>query len=167
MQPQDLDWVIDGDHAAVDREAAVGDHVGEIARGDRAIELAGISRRTNGRERLAVELGVDGLGFFLKFEVARFELHAAALEILAVLIGGAQGLALRQQEVAGKAVFDGDDIAHLAEAADTFEQDHLHENSMSWLRRVRCGWSKTSRRQRDRRRDNASAQMKDCFRDPE
>ncbi len=63
---------------------------------------------------------------FLSLEIVGLELGALALEHLAVVFGGAQRFLLRQQEVAGVAVLDGDDVAHLAELADALKQDDLH-----------------------------------------
>src|SRR5262249_14270614 len=37
-----------------------------------------------------------------------------------------QRLALGQEEIAGKAVFDAYDLAHLAEFRDAFQQDYFH-----------------------------------------
>ena len=53
----------------------------------------------------------------------------SASKRLRVVLGGAERLALRQEEVAGIAVADADDIAHLAEAGDAFEKDDLHGDS--------------------------------------
>src|SRR5205085_12505243 len=47
-------------------------------------------------------------------------------ELGAVVLRGAQRLALRQQEIACEAVFHAHDFAHLSELADAFEQDHFH-----------------------------------------
>ena len=66
------------------------------------------------------------LGFRLALEVARLELAALAFELLLVGLVGAQRLALRQQEIAGKAVLDLDGIAHLAEAGNAFEKNDFH-----------------------------------------
>ena len=68
----------------------------------------------------------DGVGLFLQFEVARFQLHLHAFELGAVILGGAQRLALREQEIARETVLDADDFAHLTELGDAFEQDHFH-----------------------------------------
>ena len=62
-------------------------------------------------------------------QVAGFELRLLGLEIFAVGLGGAQGLLLRQQEIAGEAVLDPHFVAHLAELLDPFEQNHLHGRS--------------------------------------
>ena len=73
-----------------------------------------------------VELGRDGLGLGFELEIAGLELGLVALEALAIGLGGAQGLALGEQVVAGEAVLDVDDIAHLSEAPDALEQNDLH-----------------------------------------
>ena len=56
----------------------------------------------------------------------REALGAPALELLQRHLGGAAGLALRNQEIAGVTVLDLDDIAELAEIGQLLEQDHLH-----------------------------------------
>ena len=98
----------------------------DVARRDRAVELAGVAGGADQDEALAFDLGGNGFGFFLVLQVGGFELGAAAVEHLLVFFGGAQGLFLRQQEVAGVPVLDVDDVAHLAEAADTLEKNNLH-----------------------------------------
>ena len=65
-------------------------------------------------------------GFLLDLEVAGLELGALGLEHLGVPFGGAQGLAARQQEIAGEAVLDADPFAHLAELRHAFEQNDFH-----------------------------------------
>ena len=127
MDAKRLDRPVEHDLAAVDAEAAGGDDLGDVARGHRAVELAGVAGLPDGEEGLAVELGRHGLGFLLQLEVARLELGAVLLEARQVLLGGAQRLLLRQQEIARIAVLDVDDVAHLAEAADALEKDDLHE----------------------------------------
>ena len=102
------------------------DRVGEVAGRDRAVELAGLAGLADDDEGLAVELRGDRCGLALALEVAGLELGALGFEALGVVLGGAERLALGQQEVAGIAVADADDVAHLAEAGDAFEQDHLH-----------------------------------------
>ena len=74
----------------------------------------------------AVELGGDLLGLALGFEVAGFKLRALVLEALHVRGRRAKRLALRQQEVAGVALLDVHDLAHLAEFRDAFEKYDFH-----------------------------------------
>ena len=112
--------------AAADGEAAGRHRVGEVAGRHRAVELAGLAGLADDDEGLAVELRGDRSGLALALEVAGFELGALGFEPLGVVLGGAERLALRQKEVAGIAVADADDVAHLAEAGDAFEQNDLH-----------------------------------------
>jgi hypothetical protein len=128
MQAERLDGALEDDLAAIDGEAAGGDRLGNVARGDGAVELTGIAGRADGDEGLAVELRGNGLGFLLQLEVVRLELGALALEVSAVLRRGAQRLLLRQQDVARVSVLDVDDVAHLAEAADALQENDFHDN---------------------------------------
>ena len=70
---------------------------------------------------LAVDFGADLAGLALHLEIFRLQLGLHAFEARLVVGGRAQGLAARQQEIAGKAVFHAHDVAHLAELADAFE----------------------------------------------
>src|SRR5262249_17344184 len=54
------------------------------------------------------------------------KLRALALEALAIGLRGAERLALREKIVAGEAVLDVDDVAHLSEAPDALKKDDLH-----------------------------------------
>ena len=65
-------------------------------------------------------------GFAFHFKIAGLKLGLHLVEPLLVVGGRPQGLAAREQKVAGKAVLDAHDVAHLAELADTLEQDHFH-----------------------------------------
>ena len=57
----------------------------------------------------------------------RFSIEARSdFEPLAVGFGGAQRLVLRQEEVAGVAVLDGDFVADVAGLADALEQNDFH-----------------------------------------
>src|SRR5262249_21356016 len=109
-----------------DRKTLVGHQRGDVAWRHRAVKLAAFGRLAQYREVLAVELLGDLLGLALELEVARLELDLHGLEARLVLLGGAQRLATGEEEIAGKAVLDAHDLAHLAELADTFEQDHFH-----------------------------------------
>ena len=56
----------------------------------------------------------------------------------AVVLGGAQRLALRQQEIAREPVLDADDFTHLAELGDAFEQNDFHFglSVVCWVRGI-------------------------------
>ncbi len=125
-QAKRLDRLVEHDLVAVDREAAFGDDGSDIARRDRAVELAGVAGSADQNERLAVQLGGDRFGVRLVREVIGLELGTAAFEHLLVVFGGAQRLLLRQQIIAGVTVLDVDDVAHLSEAANTLKKNNLH-----------------------------------------
>src|SRR5262245_43818257 len=126
VEAEGLDRLVEHRLPAVDAEATGGDDLDDVARRHRAVELTGVAGLTNGSEALALELGGHCLRLLLQFEVARFQLGAVRFEALEVLLCGAQRLLLRQQEVAGIAVLDVDDIAHLPEAADALQKYDLH-----------------------------------------
>src|SRR5208283_630934 len=63
----------------------------------------------------------------LELMVARLEIGSLGLELLLVRLGRAQGLAARQQEVAGVAVLDFDGLAHAAELADALQKNNVHD----------------------------------------
>ncbi len=104
--------------------------------------MAGLAGLADDDERLAGEAGRDLLGLRLPLKVARLELVTLGLELLAVGIVGAQRLALRQQEIAGEAVADADDVSHLAEAGDALEKDDFHG---SYSVRVMIMWKGRAR----------------------
>src|SRR5262249_32320738 len=64
--------------------------------------------------------------------VARFDLGAAALEHLAVGVGGAERLLLRQQVIASVAVTDAHFLADAAKIFDAFKQGDLHGPACYW-----------------------------------
>ena len=109
-----LDRVGEVDLAAGDGEAVGAQRLGDVARADRAVELAGFARLADDDDGLAVEARGDAGGRFAALGVALFDRGALDLELLAVGFGGAQRLVLRQQEVAGVAVLDGDFVADVA-----------------------------------------------------
>ena len=107
-------------------EAAGFDHAGDVAGRDRAIELAAVAGLADQQEGLAVQLLGDGFGVLLAVQIMGFQLDLLGLEIFPVRLGGAQGLLLGQQEIAGETVLDADFVAHLAQLLDAFEQNDLH-----------------------------------------
>jgi hypothetical protein len=131
VQAERLDRAVEQDLAALDGNAACRHDLGDVARADRAVELAAVAGLADDDEAFAGELAGDGFGFRFQFEIAGLELRALALEALAVGRGGSERLALRQQEIAGEAVLDGHHVAHLAKPADALKKDHLHG---------RCSW---------------------------
>ena len=57
---------------------------------------------------------------------ARLQFALHRLESRAIGVGGAQRLAARQQEIAGKTVLDANNVAHLAQSGDALQEDHFH-----------------------------------------
>jgi hypothetical protein len=76
-----------------------------------------------------VDLLRDLARFALGLEVVGLEFGLHAVELGAVVRGGAQRLAALEQKVAGKPVLDADDFAHLAELGDAFQQNDFHFRS--------------------------------------
>jgi hypothetical protein len=107
VQAQFLDRTAEGDLLAVEAEAVFGGRVGGVTGGDGAIERAASEAERMMTNCCPSSLRGQRLGLFLGFEVARLELCLAVLERLDVGVVGAQGLFLRQKEVAGVAVLDG------------------------------------------------------------
>src|SRR6185312_15592443 len=99
-----LDGLVERHLGAADREAALGDGLGDVARRNRAVELAAVARLAQQCEGLAFELPGNLLGFGLALQVAGLELRLLGLEVFAVGLVGAQGLLLGQEVVAGEAV---------------------------------------------------------------
>jgi len=64
------------------------------------------------------------------FEVARFQLGLFSLETGHIGRVHPQGFALWQQKVAGIAVLDGYDLAHLTEFCHAFEKNDIHDMSL-------------------------------------
>src|SRR5690606_32650501 len=126
-----LDRSLELDLATADLEACFVQNLGDVARGDRTIELAGFSSGANNDELLSVELLSNGFSFLLTLKVAGLELDALRFELLAVGFVGTKSLALGQQEVTRKAVLDLDHVAHLPEAGNTFQENDVHFRFLS------------------------------------
>src|SRR6185437_15018903 len=135
-EAQRLDRFLQHDLAAGDGEARCRHRVREIARRDRAVELAALARLTDQHDLEAVELLRDLLGFALARQVLRFELRALLLEIGKVLFRRAQRLFLRQEEVARIARAHLHDLTHLAEILDPLEEDHIQHVSLALAQSV-------------------------------
>jgi hypothetical protein len=88
--------------------------------------MAGFGGLADHHETLAIELFGHLLGLALELEIARLEMRLHRLEFGAVVLGRAQRR-LRQQEIAGEPVLDADDLTHLAELCDPFEQNDFHD----------------------------------------
>jgi hypothetical protein len=133
----DVDLVLaDGLDRGIEQHlaAADGDAIGlegrdDVADADRSEQLAGFGSLTQHDHVAAVDLLRDLRRFALGLEVVGLELGLHAVELGAVVGGGAQRLAALEQKVAGKPVLDADDFAHLTELGNAFQQDDFHFNS--------------------------------------
>ena len=117
--------LVSGSYALEERPGSLGIEAWNESR-NLARRITAITAEGPGRLDLAVELFGNLLRLGLALEIARLELGALALELLLVGFVGAQSLAFGQQEVASVPVLHVDDIAHLAETADTLQKNNLH-----------------------------------------
>src|SRR5262249_22572888 len=116
---------------------AGGQNPNNVAWRYRSVKLASFGGLADDGEALPVESGAHLLGIALEFEIARLQLALHGLESGAIVLGGTQRLALRQQKIACEAVLDAHDFAHLAELGHAFEQNDFHFRSPSdvWMGR--------------------------------
>ena len=119
------------DLVAVDLQVHGFASLGDVPRGDRAVEIAAFGSLPDDDDGESLNFGGDGFGLLLALEVAGFDLGPVALEAGAVLGRGAGRLAPRQKIVARVAVLDLDQIAHLAQALHPFEKHDLHGGPLS------------------------------------
>src|SRR5262249_31579203 len=134
MQAERLDRRIEHHLVARHREARLAERLGDIARRDRAVELAALAGLTDQDDALPVELLGHRLGLLLELEIARLDLAALRLEALAVGLRGPQRLAARQQEIARKPVLDAHHIADLSELGDPLQQNDFHDGLLRYVR---------------------------------
>ena len=121
-----LDGLFHHHLVAGDGEAGLGHRLGDIARGNGSEELTHFRSGANHADGEAVHLAGFGLCLATAGQVVSFTLGLFGFETLEVVLVGAKGLALRQQEVAGVARLHLHDIAHLAELLDAFKQNDFH-----------------------------------------
>ena len=126
-----LDRRVQHDLAAADGDAIGLERCDDVAHRNRTEQLAGFGSLTQHDDVAAVDLLRDLGCFALRLEVAGLEVGLHALELGAIVRGGAQRLAALEQKIAGKAVLDADDFAHLAELGDAFQQNDFHIDSPS------------------------------------
>ena len=114
------------DFRLLDRHAGGGQGVGDVARADRAVQLA-FGRGVGGDgHRRAFELGLAAFGAFQLGLGLGFVLGTLGFELGQVPSGGRHGLALRDQEVAAVARLHVDLVAEVAEVGDFLQEDQLH-----------------------------------------
>ena len=114
---------------AVERDAVGLERDDDVTHRDRAEQLAGFGRLTDHDDVLALDLLGDLGRLALGLEVASLEIGLHAVVLGAVVGGGAQRLAALEQEIAGIAVANLHDFAHLAELAHAFQQNDFHIRS--------------------------------------
>src|SRR5579883_128333 len=131
VETERLDRPLQYDLAAADREARLGDALRNVARRNGAVELSALAGLADDHHREPLELRCHLLGLALAREVLRLELSALGLEIGEIVLGRAQRLLLRQEEVAGVAGSHIDHLAHLAELLDPLQQNDLHHGRAS------------------------------------
>src|SRR5882672_9503841 len=73
-------------------------------------------------------LGADALGFLATLEAQNLERLTLRFEVGDVVLGGAQRLLLRQQEVAGVTGLHLHHVAHLTELGHALQQDDVHRH---------------------------------------
>lgn len=126
VDAQRLDRRIQHDLRAGNRSAAGRHDVGDVAGRDRTVELTALAGLADHDEAFAVDRFTSRGSFRSAFGVTLFQRFAFGFETGQVGFGGAQRLFLRQQEVAGEAVFDSDFIADMAVPANALEQNDFH-----------------------------------------
>jgi hypothetical protein len=128
VRAQRLDRLVELDLAALDLHTRGVGRIGNVARGDRAVELQGLGGLANEGDLEALHLVGDLLGLAAALEVLGLQHVPLRFEVGDVVFGGAQRLLLRQQVVAGKARLHLHHVAHLAELGYALEQDDVHRH---------------------------------------
>ena len=129
VDAQALDRRVQDDLRALDLAAFGLDGLGDVATGDRTVQVTGFTGLTDHDVGLAVDLVGDLLCFGLVLLVALLDGGAVEFERFEVGRGRATSLVARQQVVTSEAVLDGDDVADGAEVLDAFQQNDLHLTS--------------------------------------
>ena len=101
---------------------------------------------------LGTSVGGDRLGAFTILGVAQVAGPAHRRRLGDGAVGGDEGVALRQQEVAGVAVGDLDDVAALAKTLAIGAEDDLHAHASTVSSLSTCGHRRRHRPGRPRRR---------------
>ena len=126
MKANHFDRIQKFDLMVINRKTGFSYAAGNIAGTDRAIKLTGISGLTHHDNFLAIEFFADFLRFGFLLKVLSLQLAALTFEMFFVFSGCCDRFFLRQQIVTGKARLNGDDITHLAELFNSFQQNNFH-----------------------------------------
>src|SRR5665213_1000232 len=130
VETERLDRLVERDLPARDRESRGGHRVGDVARRHGAVKLAALAGLADDGDGDAVERLGHFLGFALALEIGGFELRPPGLEIGQIVLGRAQRLFLRQQEIAGEAGLHLHDLPHLTELLDALEEDDFDRHGL-------------------------------------
>ncbi len=117
--------MLEHDLLARDGEPGLGAGVGDVARGDRAVETARFAGLADDHRGQSADAFRHPLRLFPALDVLRLELCPLDFEAGTVVLARADCLLLRQQPVARVAGADPHDVAHLAEILDPLQQDHF------------------------------------------
>ncbi len=102
------------------------EHLDQVAHRDRAVELAGVRRLSDQRQRDAVDRLRILLGLAAARGVVRHDPLAIGFEYLAIGFVGTKRFLVGKEKVAGEPVLHLHHIADAAELLDAFQQDHIH-----------------------------------------
>ena len=114
--------------------------LGNVAGGNRTVELTHFAGLTNDDDDLTVKLLGNAAGGCLGLLVTLFNCGALGAELLEIALRGAQCLAAWQEEVAGITVLDADDIAELSEIWNAFEKNNVHGSVLFCKLEIRGEW---------------------------
>ena len=104
--------------------------IGDIARRNRAIKLAAVACLAEHDEPQALELLCYSFSFLLAVQVRGLKLSALLIEARHIIFCGAKSLALRRRKLRAITVAYFYDVAHLAEAANSFQENNLHGGAL-------------------------------------
>src|SRR5581483_3617641 len=102
------------------------DGLDDVRGGHRAEEAAGVARAHGEPHLEPLELALDLVGLLQRLDLADLASPADRVDVLLAALGPADGVAARDQVVAGVAVLDLDDVAGGTEAGDLVGEDDLH-----------------------------------------
>jgi hypothetical protein len=140
VEAECLDRCVQHNLVAVNGVALDGKLLGNVAGGNRTVELAHFASLTDDDDDLTVKLLGNAAGGCLGLLVTLFNCGALGAELFEIALCGAQCLAAWQEEVAGIAVLDADDIAELAEIWNAFEKNNVHGSVLFCNLEIRGEW---------------------------
>src|SRR6478752_9423550 len=122
-----LDRGRDLDLALVERRTARGlDGIRDVTGGDGAEQAAAGAGVRGDRDGLGLEVALDGLRLFERLHLADLTALGDGVDLLLAALGPRRRETATEEEVAGVAVLDVDDVTGGAEAGDLVGEDDLH-----------------------------------------